>query len=129
VFQLDGEEEGAEPPVRGAHVGSAKTSPCNCKPQRGQIPENGAHSSNRLIWGSIQLEARVSRAIGVPQDAADVFTEEERGSGLIEDANDVGPDPPLVLDAFASAGDGVRLARPARSDAIHDAVEGSSIEL
>jgi hypothetical protein len=128
VCHSDGDEERAEPTVAGAHVGRAKTAPFDIEPQRGQIPQYGAHSAHSVICGFIQVERFVSRAIGVAEDSADVLSEEERRSAFIEHAGDVRPDPSLVVDAAASAGDGVRLARPSRSDAIHDATQGSSIE-
>jgi hypothetical protein len=40
----------------------------------------------------------------------------------------MGPEPSLVIRSAAPSGHGYRRAREARNDAIHDAVEGSSIE-
>jgi hypothetical protein len=98
------------------------------KPHLGQIPENGSHAANKDIWGAIQLSAGVSRAASVPKESRYVLSEEERSAALAEDPGDVAPDPAFISSAAALAGDGMRLARPSRKDAIHDAVEGSSIE-
>jgi hypothetical protein len=105
VCHSDGDEERAEPTVAGAHVGRAKTSPFDIEPQRGQIPENGAHSAHSVICGIIHVERFVSRAIGVLEDSADVLPEEVGRSAFIEHAGDVRPDPPLVVDASSATGD------------------------
>lgn len=81
-----------------------------------------------MSCGVIQVCESLSWAIGVAQDAVDVFSAEDGGSALVDDPGDVGPDPSFVARAAAVTRAGMRLARPARSNAIHESVEGSCIE-
>lgn len=123
-----GEDEDAGPAVRGAHAGRSKTAPFRIEPQRGQIPENGSHSPNRVICGVIHVERSLNIAIGVAQQSADVFAEEERRFALADDSRDVVPNPALVRNPAAPAGNAMRLTRPSGKDAIHAAAPRSSIE-
>lgn len=114
--------------MRGPHAGRSKTAPFRIEPQRGQIPENGSHSPNSVICGVIHVERSLNIAIGVAQDAADVFTEEERRLAFADDARDVVPNPAFVSNPAPLAGDAMRLTRPSGKDAIHAATPRSSIE-
>jgi hypothetical protein len=60
--------------------------------------------------------------------SGDVLAEHPLGSALVDDAGDVGPEMPRVLGAEALPGLAERLARVARSDAIHDATPASAVE-
>lgn len=59
---------------------------------------------------------------------ADVFEEEEPGSRLDEDPARVGPQVALVVFAEALAGEGMRLARDAANDSIHEATPWAAVE-
>ncbi len=89
-------------------------------------------SSKSVCCGLVHpLVDRMTNAAVVGADDAeawDVLEEAELGLALRDDALDVGPDPPLVLDPALLTGCGEGLAREARNDAIHDSTPRSSIE-
>lgn len=93
----------------GSHVGCAKQAPLRIEPEPGQIPENEGQSASG-------------------NKGRHVLQPHEPGSYFANAIADVGPDPPLVFDAFARAGGGPGLTREARRDAIHDATPASAIE-
>jgi hypothetical protein len=62
------------------------------------------------------------------EHAADIFDEYEPGPGLGDDAAGRAPEVALVEASAPSSGQGVRLTRDARNEAIHDAAELSAVE-
>jgi hypothetical protein len=71
--------------VVGTEGGSGKTVPLRIEPERGQVGEHGAE------------EAAALRR----EDAGDVFHEQEAGSQLASEPDDLGPQVPLVGAAAA----------------------------
>lgn len=104
-----GHDEEAFALMRSANGSRSKQSPFRIEPERGKVGEAGRESS-----GS--------------SESWHVFKDDEAGSNLAHDANDVGPDPALVGEPFALAGDAVGLAWEAGSDAIHSAAPRATVE-
>lgn len=101
---IHADDEDSFPLMTGAHVGRSQARPCDTEPARGQVPEYGTQSPRR-------------------SDAGDVFQDDDPGSKNANAGDDLRPDPALVLDAGAGAGDAVRLAREARSDDVHQSAK------
>ncbi len=98
--------------VRGSHGFRRKHSPFRSVPHLGQVPEYVSHPPNKEPW--------------------DVLQEHPSGLSLANDSGNVGPEPAFVFLTPTTTSDGDRLAREARSDAIHEstprlAVEGGQI--
>jgi hypothetical protein len=103
-----GQDENPLAAVAGSDLGRADTAPFRIEPDFGQVSENLSQSGSKQTWDVLQKD--VSR------------------SHVANDANDVGPDPPLVLGALALPGNGEWLAREARSDDIHTATPRFTVE-
>ena len=103
------DNEDALAAVRGANFGRCQHCPFRSEPEAGQVSENGVHASAR-------------------KKSAHVFEHHDPRTRVANDSDDGGPDPPLVVDAFAFAGDAVRLAGETGNDAIHAATPASSVE-
>jgi hypothetical protein len=65
----------------------------------------------------------------VGEERRDVLHEDEVGSDVVNDADDVGPDPSGVGDAALAADETPRLAREAGSDEIHNATPWAAVEV
>jgi hypothetical protein len=97
------------PFVRSPFRFSAVTQPFRIEPHRGHFSEN----ESEPIPGN---------------EPWHVLHEDESRLHLANHAGDFGPDPSLVVDAFAFPGHAPRLAREARRDEIHDATPRAAIE-
>lgn len=104
-----GQDEDPIPFVRGAHVARGKMAPLRIEPECGKFLKHSAETTTGNKTGHV-LEPNVS------------------GLDLPDDAGDVVPNPPLVLDALALAGERPRLAWEPRSDEIHCATPASAVE-
>jgi hypothetical protein len=94
--------------MRGANVVRSEQTPLSIEPELGKVAKYLA-----------EPKAKVAR---------DVLEEGERGSALVEDASDFGPQVALVALPEPLAGDAEWLARVARSDEIHAATPRSAVE-
>jgi hypothetical protein len=64
----------------------------------------------------------------VPEVVRHVLKEDLTGTAFEDDTQDLGPEMPLVLDSTLPSSGGEGLARVARSDEIHDAMPGPTVE-
>jgi len=94
--------------VRRADVGRAEHEPFRIEPELGQVPENGLEPASNK--------------------SRDVLEKDPAGSNLANDPRNVWPDPSLVCDPSALAGDAPGLAAKTRSDKIHDSTPRPAIE-
>lgn len=95
--------------VRSTNGRRSKQTPFRIEPERGKIGNASVESAGR-------------------NEPWDVFKDDEAGSNLAHDANDVGPDPALVFEPPALAGDAVWLTGEAGSDAIHSAAPRPAVK-
>ena len=58
----------------------------------------------------------------------DILEKHPSGLNVAKDALDIGPEPPLVLDALLLPGDAERLAGESRRDEIHDSTPRAAVE-
>jgi hypothetical protein len=98
--------------VRGAHGCRGNAVPLRSPPARGQAPE----------------DLREGRAVVDGEQPGHVLDEQHRRVTVDEDAVDVRPEPPLVVDAGATSGDAGGLAGESRSDEIHSSAPRSAVE-
>lgn len=123
-----GQNEHSVPSVAGANVGRAYTTPLRIEPERGQVPENGAHSPESIICWPSQIIVGVSVAIGVEEEPWDVLEEAKFGSDFSDDPGDIGPDPPGVVGSRSLASQRKGLAREAGRDDMNSATEGAPVK-
>ncbi len=98
------EDEEPLPPVGSADRRRAEHLPFRIVPERGQTTEDGAEPSRgKQAW--------------------DVFQEDVAGSHVANDPLDLRPEPALVIDTAASAGDGMGLAGKAGREEIDAATK------
>lgn len=95
--------------MRGADGRRRYTIPDDIHPERGQVAE-------------------YSSCVSVSKETCDVLHEREVGSNVAKDSRDVGPEVAGVVAGEPFPGDAEGWAREARSNAIHDATPGSSVE-
>jgi hypothetical protein len=101
-------DEQAPAEVGSTDGGRGEQVPFRIEPEVGQVPENRSQSGNSEPW--------------------DVLQQDEVWSHLTQNPGDVGPDPPLVLDAASNAGLRERLTRETGRDEIHSAAPRSAVE-
>jgi len=102
------QDEDPLPEVRRADLRRREQTPLRIEPEIGQGSEYKPESSRKEAW--------------------DVLQEHDGGSYVAKHPVDLRPDPTLVLVPLAPTGDAPRLAREARSDAIHKAAPSASVE-
>jgi hypothetical protein len=95
--------------MRSASVGCGYNAPLRIVPQRGQVPENVSDEP-------------------VSKEPWDVLQERVVGSYFAKDSRRIGPEIAFVGGTFALAGDGVGLAREARSNDIHQPTPRFALE-
>lgn len=84
--------------MRGTDVGRRYTVPIRIEPERGQVCENVAHSSNKETWHVLQ--------------------QCEPGSKVANASCELGPEVPLVIGAESLSGDTPRLTRESAGDEV-----------
>lgn len=95
-----GQDEDPAPLVGQPELSRAETTPLRIEPEYGQVSEDGSEAPSR-------------------NKSRDVLQKDPSGSNLPKAADEVSPDPPLVLGAAALSGLAPRLAREAGRDEIH----------
>ena len=103
-----GQNEDSPSAMRRSHLVRGQHAPLRIEPQAGQVPENSPEP--------------------LSDEPRDVLQEHERRFHLANDPNDFWPEPALVCDTTAPAGEGPGLTREARSEAIHDATPRLAVE-
>ena len=91
-----------------SNIGRACKAPLRIEPEVGKVSKNSVESQ--------------------PKVACDIFQEDETGSHLANDSQDLGPEVALIFFSSPLTCDGEGLARIAGSDDIHSATPRSAIE-
>jgi hypothetical protein len=100
--------------VRGTDGGRRYAVPACVIPARGQVPKYGSED-HRFGWISCHPPAS---ALAKGEQSGNVFEQDPGGSDGVDDGPDLGPEPPVVIEAPAPAGAADGLAGESGSDHI-----------